>query len=112
MFERLANIRFVRQRRKAQLSEAGRFHPIHSNDNRPALRRSAGLRRRPQLALACRWSFGADGRHLECAWELAASEQPASPWDQCVLSHLSSHLADYASVAAVDQMTARGQIAS
>jgi len=105
MFERLAKILFGGQRLNAPLSEAGRFYSIHSNDNRPGFRRPEGRRLRPQQALVCHWSFAADRRHLECAWEPAASERPADPWD------LLSHLTDNLSVLAVDQMTAREQIA-
>ena len=76
MFERLARILFAGQRPKVPSSEAGRFHLIYSNDDRPRL--AAGRRLPAQQALACRWSLAPDGRRLQCAWNLAAPEQPAS----------------------------------
>jgi len=77
MFERLAKILPAKLRPKKPQNEAGRFHLIHTNDNRPGFRRPEGRRQRPQQALACRWSLAPDGRRLQCGWKLGAPERPA-----------------------------------
>ncbi len=69
---RLADFRLVQSRRTAPgLREA----LTHSNDNlgefhRPA---TAGKRRSPTPALACRW-FDRNGR-LECRWQIEAGDE-------------------------------------
>lgn len=74
MFERLANNRSFAQRLRKALGKAVRLYPVHSNDNLPGLRRPAGPSLRPNQALACHWVPSADGRHLECRWELAQDD--------------------------------------
>ena len=71
MFERLAKFRPFEPRRIAP----GTKLAMHSNDNLPGFRRSAGRHQRPNPALVCHWYLIGD--RLECRWEVDANGEPS-----------------------------------
>jgi hypothetical protein len=71
MLEKLAKFQPFEPRRIAP----GTKLAMHSNDNLPGFRRSAGRHQRPNPAPVCHW-YLIDGR-LECRWEVDANGGPS-----------------------------------
>jgi hypothetical protein len=71
MFKRLAKFRQFEPRHLVP----HRPVPVHSNDNQPGRRRSAGRQWSPQPALSCHWALNDESR-LECRWNVARVDEP------------------------------------
>lgn len=71
MFTRLARFRLFEPQRV--MPRWGRA--MHSNDNLPGLRRSAGGLRSPTPTLACHWHLNEGDGRLECHWEATDLEE-------------------------------------
>lgn len=70
MFKTLAKFWLLKPRRTAP-----HWHEAaHCNDNTPARRHPAGLRRSPRSVLACHWVF-IDESRLECRWRVESFDE-------------------------------------